>query len=498
MSAAEPASSSPSCAATGLPEILACDALTLSHRIRRREHSCVELMQATLAHIEALNPCFNPLVSRIEPELALREAREKDRLLDQGLWQGWMHGFAQAPKDLTAVAGMPTTLGSRALAQQVTGHDSAVVERLRREGAILIGRSNTPEFGLGSHTYNALHGVTGNAYDPARSAGGSSGGAAVALALHLLPVADGSDMMGSLRNPAAWNNVYGLRPGFGRVPMVPAADVFYQQLATEGPMARNPQDLAWLLSTLAGPDARAPLSLRDDPLQFRQSLACETRGWRIGWLGDLGGYLPMEPGLLARQQQALAHFDTLGCRVEAVVPAFDMARLWRCWCTLRQLMLAGHLAALHADPASRALLKPEALWEFEQSQRLDAAAVAEAFATRSAWYAVVLALFDQYDYLVLPAAQCAPFDARLHWPAQIDGRAMDSYHRWMEVVIGPSLAGLPTAGVPAGFDADGLPHGLQIMARPQAEWALLQLCAAWYEATPWRHRRAPVLQTPQA
>jgi amidase len=491
MSAAEPALFR--CAPpVGLPDILACDALTLSRRIRAREHSCVELMQATLAHIEALNPRFNPLVSCIEPELAARGARERP-LLTRPL-AGLDARFPQAPKDLTAVAGMPTTLGSRALAHHVTGHDSAVVERLRREGAILIGRSNTPEFGLGSHTYNPLHGTTGNAYDPARSAGGSSGGAAVALALHLLPVADGSDMMGSLRNPAAWNNVYGLRPGFGRVPMAPAADVFYQQLATEGPMARNPQDLAWLLSTLAGPDARAPLSLRETRCSSA-SPGLRDPGWRIGWLGDLGGHLPMEPGLLALQQQALAHFDTLGCVVEPVSPGFDMAGLWRCWCTLRQLMLAGHLAALYADPASRALLKPEAVWEFEQSQRLDAAAVAEAFATaapgmRPCWRC------SSTTTTWCCRRPSAPFDARLHWPAQIAGRAMDSYHRWMEVVIGPSLAGLPTAGVPAGFDAAGLPHGLQIMARPQAEWALLQLCAAWHEATPWRQRRAPVLQTP--
>ena len=227
-------------ASVALPDILAADALTLSRRIRSRELSCLELMQATLVHLDALNPRFNAVVSRIEPELALRQARDKDQLLDQGQWQGWMHGFPQAPEDLSATAGLPTTFGSPALAGNMTAHDSVVVERLRREGAILIGKTNTPEFGLGSHTYNPLHGVTGNAYDPTRSAGGSSGGTAVALALHFLPVADGSDMMGSLRNPAAWNNVYGLRPGFGRVPMAPAADVFYQQLGTEGPMARNP------------------------------------------------------------------------------------------------------------------------------------------------------------------------------------------------------------------------------------------------------------------
>ena len=483
-------------ASVALPEILSTDALTLSRRIRSRELSCLELMQTTLVHLDALNPRFNAVVSRIDPESALRQARDKDRLLDQGQWQGWMHGFPQAPKDLTATAGLPTTFGSPALAGNVTAHDSVVVERLRRDGAILIGKTNTPEFGLGSHTYNPLHGVTGNAYDPTRSAGGSSGGTAVALALHFLPVADGSDMMGSLRNPAAWNNVYGLRPGFGRVPMAPAADVFYQQLGTEGPMARNPQDLAWLLSTLAGPDARAPLSLLADPLQFRQPLQAELRGRRIGWLGDFGGHLPIEPALLAANRAALAHFDTLGCPVEEVAPFFPMERLWRCWCVLRQLILAGHLAGLHGNPATRELLKPEARWEFEQSQALDAATIAQAMATRTEWHAAVMKLFERYDHLVLPAAQLPPFDARCHWPQQVAGRAMDTYHRWMEVVIGPSLAGVPTAGVPAGFDADGLPQGLQIMARPQAELALLQLCEGWYQATPWRHQRPLVLRSP--
>ncbi|CAJ0782301.1 Acylamidase [Ralstonia condita] len=479
--------------ATANQDIVQWSAIELSTRIHRRDVSCVEVMEAFLAQIDRLNPAVNAIVARVDAEAALEQARMRDAQLSQGRSGGWMHGFPQAPKDLAATAGLVTTMGSLALANHVPTHDSIVVERLRRQGTVLVGKTNTPEFGLGSHTYNRVYGTTGNAWAPARSAGGSSGGTAVAVALNMLPVADGSDMMGSLRNPAAWNNIYGLRPSLGRVPYGPTADVFFQQLGTEGPMARNPQDLAWLLATLAGYDPRAPLSLGDDPSCFTQPLQRDFRQTRIGWLGDLGGYLAIEPEVMAVNTRALETFHTLGCHVDAVSPFFPMDALWECWCTLRSWMVSGNLGPLYANAQTRELLKPEAIWEVEQGQRRSAADISRATATRSRWYQALLAQFAHYDFLVLPCSQVAPFPAEEPWPKTVAGRAMDTYHRWMEVVIGPTLAGVPAASLPSGFTADGLPLGLQVIAPPRSEFALLQLAAAWHEAFAPAQRRSPLL-----
>lgn len=309
----------------GHEEIVALDALPLSAAIRRRELSCREVMQAYLAQIERFNPRVNAIVSLQAESRLLAQADERDRQLARGEWLGWMHGMPQAIKDLAATSGIPTTLGSPLFAGQVPEHDAIVVERVKSSGAIVIGKTNVPEFGLGSQTYNPLFGTTRNAYDPARIAGGSSGGAAVALALRMLPVADGSDMMGSLRNPAAYNNVYGFRPSQGRVPHGPQAELFVQQLATEGPMGRSVADLARLLATQAGYDPRCPLSLRDDPRRFADDLGRDFRGARLGWLGDYAGYLPMEEGVLELCEAALGDFAELGCEVEACLPDYPLA-----------------------------------------------------------------------------------------------------------------------------------------------------------------------------
>ncbi|SDK37741.1 amidase [Pseudomonas delhiensis] len=479
--------------ATPLDEdIVALDALPLSEAIRSRQVSCREVMQAYLAQIDRYNPRVNALVSLRPAEELLREADEHDRLLARGHWRGWLHGMPQAPKDLAACAGLVTSMGSPLFARQVTAHDAYVVERARRAGAIFVGRSNVPEFGLGSHTYNTVHGITGNAYEPRLSAGGSSGGAAVALALRMLPVADGSDMMGSLRNPAAFNNVYGLRPSQGRVPFGPSNDLFVQQLATEGPMGRSVADVAALLRTQAGHAPGAPLSLRgggdlDGPLER------DFRGARIGWLGDFDGYLATEPGLLQLCEAGLADFRALGAEVEPCRPDYDMARLWHCWLVHRQWLVAGNLAPAYADPALRRQLKPEAVWEVESGLGLDAADVYQASLDRSDWYRALQKLFERYDYLLLPSAQVFPFDAQRAWPDAIAGRPMDTYHRWMEVVIGATLAGLPAMNVPVGFNPAGLPMGVQILGPAQADLAVLQLAHAHERQTRWVARRPPAL-----
>ncbi|MBI6944264.1 amidase [Pseudomonas putida] len=471
--------------------IVALDAHGLSQAIHARQVSCREVMQAYLGHIERFNPLVNALVSLRDGEVLLGEADQCDAQLARGQSRGWMHGMPQAIKDLAATAGLRTTLGSPLFAEQVPTQDAISVARVRASGALIVGKSNVPEFGLGSQSYNMLFGTTTNAYDHSRVAGGSSGGAAAALAMRLLPVADGSDMMGSLRNPAAFNNVYGLRPSQGRVPYGPTPELFMQQLATEGPMGRTVTDVARLLSVQAGYDPRVPLSLRDRPRDYAVGLQRDFTGVRVGWLGNHDGYLPMEDGVMGLCEAALADFAELGCRVEACQPGFDMARLWQCWLIHRHFLVHGNLGAAYADPRKRALLKPEAQWEVEGGLRLTAAQVYRAALDRSAWYQAMSRLFERYDFLLLPAAQVFPFDAAVPWPKVVGGRAMDTYHRWMEVVIGPTLAGLPSMSVPVGFNAAGLPMGLQIIGPAQADHAVLQLAFAHEQLTRWVERRPP-------
>lgn len=469
----------------------ALDAVELARAIRTREVSCREVMLAYLARIDALNPRVNALVSLQDRDGLVTQADDRDAQLARGEWLGWMHGFPFAVKDLVATAGIHTTLGSPLMRNFVPAEDSIMVARLKAAGAIMIGKTNTPEFGLGSQTYNTVFGATGNAYDARKTSGGSSGGAAVAVALRLVPVADGSDMMGSLRNPAAFNNVLGFRPSYGRIPAGPAPEVFLQQLSTDGPMARTMSDLTMLLSIQAGPDPRAPLSIAEDPARFAQPLERDLTGARIAWLGDLGAHLPFEPGILALCRNALASLEGAGCVVEDVVPDFPYEHLWNAWCLLRHWLVSGRLNDFYQDPAKRPSIKPEAIWEIENGLALRAIEVIEASRVRTAWYQVVRRLFETHDYLVLPSAQVFPFAAETHWPDHVGGRKMDTYHRWMEVVVPGSLLGCPALNVPVGFNDDGLPMGMQIIGRHQADLAVLQLGFLYEQSTGWVRKRPP-------
>ncbi|HUN49762.1 MAG TPA: amidase, partial [Candidatus Sulfotelmatobacter sp.] len=415
----------------------------------------------------------------------LAEADAADAAVARGDSLGPLHGLPHAIKDLALTKGLRTTYGSPLFADFIPTVDTVSVERIRRAGVVLIGKTNTPEMGLGSHTYNPVFGITRNAYDPAKSAGGSSGGAAAALALRLLPVADGSDMGGSLRNPAAFNNVFGLRPSQGRVPYAPVADGYFSQLSTDGPMARSIADLALLLSVQAGYDARAPLSLDGEGAALVQGLEADPRGRRLAWLGDLGGHLPFEPGILELCKQGLALLGDLGCTVEPAAPDFDWEKLWQAFVAIRQFNVGGRYRALYDDPAKRTRLKPEMQWEIEHGKRLGALEVFAAAEVRTAWYNRALELFRTYDGLLLPTAQVFPFTAETHWPDRINGKAMDSYHRWMEVVVPGTLSGCPVISVPVGFSAAGLPMGMQIIGRPRGERALLQLARAYEQVCPW-------------
>ena len=468
-------------------DILELDALELSSALERRDLSVREVMQATLDRIAAVNGTVNAIVSLRDPDALLAEAAAADNS-PRG---GWLHGIPIAIKDLANAEGLPTSQGSPIFAGQMAVQDDLPVARIRAAGAIVIGKTNTPEFGLGSHTYNPVHGATTNPYDPARSCGGSSGGAAAALATRMLAVADGSDMMGSLRNPAGWNNVYGMRPGWGTLPGEPAGDLFLHQLATAGPMARCPADLAALLDTMTGADPRQPLSYGQ--AATLPQLADDLPSQRIGWLGDWDGALPFEDGLLDVSAAALAQMGGLGHEVVPVNAPYDSGAIWDSWITLRSFAVAGGARALHENPDTRAMLKPAAIWEIERGLALSAMDVQRASEIRSDWFRKAVTLFESYDVLVLPSAQMWPFDVTLDYPKEIAGTTMDTYHRWMQVVIPASLLGLPVVNIPAGFGQNGLPAGLQLIGPKGSDARLLQLAQQWHEATRWPQKRPPVI-----
>ena len=465
-------------------------AYRLAAALGSRELSCRELMQATLARIDALNPAHNAIVSLRDGDALLAEADACDRAIaaepTPELPRSFLFGLPQAIKDVVPTAGLRTTFGSPLLADNVPTTDALMVQRMKAAGCIVIGKTNTPEFGLGSHTFNEVFGATRNAFDATKSAGGSSGGAAVALATRMLAVADGSDSMGSLRNPAGWNNVFGFRPSQGRVPAWPAQDAWVTQFATEGPMARTVLDLALLLDVQAGYDPRAPLSLASEP-SFASRLesnadAPTARPARIGWLGDLGGYLAMEPGVLDTCERALTRLSGAGAKVEPIPLGFAPERLWDAWLTWRWWLVNGRIAPFLEKPENRARIKPEALWEHDQGARLSAAQVMAASVERTAFHQHVLGLFGRVDFLALPSAQVWPFPVEERWPKEIAGRAMDTYHRWMEVVVIATFAGLPAVSVPAGFSSSGLPMGLQLIGPPRGDLGLLRLAGRYEEA----------------
>jgi amidase len=459
--------------------ILEMGAHALSRSIHSKQVSCREVMAATLARIAQVNPSVNAIVSLRDADELLQEAERYDALLAQGQSMGWMHGIPQAIKDLAPTKGLRTTMGSPLMHDFVPKEDGLMVQRMKAAGAIVIGKTNVPEFGLGSHSFNPVFGATLNPYDLSKTAGGSSGGAAVALATGMLSVADGSDFMGSLRNPAAWCNVFGMRPSQGRVPMWPVTDVWTAQLGTEGPMARDVKSLALLLQTQSGFDVRTPISIAAPAIFHWAEGSFDMKNKRVAWLGDLNGYLPMEPGVLEVCGHGLKRLEGIGCRVDPTALGFAPERVWDAWLVWRKALVASRIAPFLLQPANRDKIKPEALWEHDSAQSLTGAEFMHASATRSSFYQHLLSLFEKYDYLALPSAQTFAFDAKLRWPQEINGKAMDTYHRWMECVIYATFAGLPCISIPCGFNAAGLPMGMQIMGKPQDDVGVLQLAAAY-------------------
>ncbi|MHC1999154.1 amidase [Methylobacterium sp. CM6241] len=463
--------------------IVGLDATQMMAAIRDRHISCREVMEAHLDRIALVNGRVNAIVSLRDRGRLLTEAHAADADLRRGLWRGPMHGLPHAVKDLAPTRGLRTTFGSPIFADHVPKEDALFVERLRAAGAILIGKTNVSEFGLGSHSYNPVWGTTLNAYDPALSAGGSSGGAAVATALHMVPMADGSDFAGSLRNPAGWNGIFGFRPSQGRVPSLPGPEGYIQQLATDGPMARNVTDLALLLSVMSGPDPRAPLSLAEPGLTA-ELLPGRVEGARIGWLGDFVGALPLEDGILPLSQTGLSALEAAGCRIEETGLGISRDEIWASWLVWRHVLVGSRYRPLYDDLIKREQMKPELIWEIEGSLGLSADDLYRASVARTRLYQRFLALFADFDALALPSAQVFPFAQAEPWPTIIAGTSMDTYHRWMEVVVPATLSGCPTICLPLGpWAPDGRSSGLQLIGRPGQDRALLCIAHAFEEVS---------------
>lgn len=476
-----------------ISDIVMLDAVALSSAIHARRLSCVEVMSAYLDHIERLNPKVNAIVALEDRGRLIAQARERDAQCARGESMGPLHGFPHAVKDLQFVKGVRSTQGSPILKNFIPTADNLMVERLRKAGAIIIGKTNTPEFGIGSHTYNPVYGMTRNAYDQTRSAGGSSGGAAVALALRMAPLADGSDYGGSLRNPAGWNNVIGFRTSVGRVPN-DARDLWLPSIGVTGPMARNISDLSLLLSAQAGYDARAPLSIEGDGKAFQGSLEASFKGKRIAWAGDFNGYTPYEPGVLDVCKKALEVFESLGCAVDEAQPDYPLDAVWQATLRIRSWQQGGALLAFYNDPAKRALLKPEAIHEIELGLKQSAYDITAASVVRSEWYQAVRRMFETYDYFIVPTAQVFPFDVQISWPREIAGHKMETYHEWMKAVLLVSMSGCPALAVPAGFGGErNLPIGIQIIAPNHQEIDCLRLGHAYVSAANWTDPRLPPL-----
>jgi amidase len=480
-------------ATTPAADITGWNAIELSQRIRTKQVSCVEVMDAYLGRIGRLNPRLNAIVQLADEGNLRAQAAERDRQLARGEYLGWMHGFPHAVKDTAWAKGFISTSGSPLLKDFVAPEDAVIVERMKAAGAIVIAKTNVPEWALGSNTFNPIYGTSWNPYDLKKTPGGSSGGTAAALAARMLPVADGSDMAGSIRNPSAFCNIYGLRPTAGMVPMAPIPEVFVQQIAIEGPMGRTVNDVAMLLSTLAGYDPRAPLSINVDATKFAGPLDSDVKGKRIAWLGDWNGFFAMDPGVMDVCRQAARVFESMGCIVEEALPEFSPELLWKTWLTQRAWIIGNYLGHYYEDPKKRALMKDSAQWEAQRATTISAADVFQSSMDRSAFALAARAFFEKYDFALSPTAQVFPFDATIPWPRTVGGRTMETYHQWMGIVLPWSLGGNPVMNAPAGFSADGVPMGIQIVGARQSELELLKMAKAYETATGWVQKRPPAI-----
>ena len=450
-------------------------AVELARLIRSKQLSARDVVGAHLTQIERINPGVNAIVTLVADQ-AMERARLADDAFARGDAIGPLHGLPIAHKDLQPTKGIRTTFGSPIYEHFVPAEDSLLVERLRGAGAITVGKTNTPEFGAGSQTFNPVFGATLNPHDRTKTCGGSSGGAAVALATHMLPIADGTDMGGSLRNPASFCGVVGLRPSPGRVPSWPAAAA-WSTLSVDGPMARSVADVALMLSAIAGPDPRSPIAIDEPGSRFSQSLAREFKGTRIAWWKDLGG-VPVDRRVREAVNAQRAVFESIGCRVDEAEPDFtDFDAVFK---IVRALAFVTGVAPRIAGHRDR--VKAPILWEIDRGERLTAAEIAWAETRRSELYHRMRRFMEPYEFFVLPAVQVPPFSVDQEYPTHIEDVVMESYIDWMKSCYYISVVGNPAISVPCGVTPDGLPIGLQIVARHRDDWGLLQIAHAFEAA----------------
>lgn len=466
-------------------------ATELARRIRSREVSAVEVLRAHIAQVERTNGQVNALVTATFDQAEL-DAKRIDAAIAKGEPVGALAGLPVAHKDLHVTKGVRTTFGSPIYRDFVPDVDAIIVERLKRAGAVTIGKTNTPEFGAGSQTFNPIFGATRNPWDLAKTSGGSSGGAAAALACGMVPIADGSDLGGSLRNPASFCNIVGFRCSPGRVPNWPTLSAWFPH-SIIGPMARTVGDVALMLSAIAGPDARSPISLHESGERFAQPLARDFKGVRIAWSPRLGG-LPIEPDVLSVLNQAVPRFADIGCEVELADPDLHDAD------EVFEVLRANQFELAYGDllRTKRSQLKQTVIWNIEAGARITGPQIAQAERKRTEIFHRMRTFFDKYEFLVCPVTQVMPFDVNVEYPTEIDGVRLDNYLSWMKSCYLISATTLPALSVPAGFGAQGLPAGLQIVGRSLDDFGVLQLAYAFEQATGFHQRRPPLAAEPQA
>ncbi|HET9158120.1 MAG TPA: amidase [Myxococcaceae bacterium] len=464
-------------------------ATELARLYRRRKISPLEVMRAVLARIDAVNPRVNAYVT-VASEQALAGARRATQLLDRkSSTLPPLHGVPVSIKDLFATKGIRSTWGSLIYKDHVPDADDLIVQRLKAAGAIVVGKTNTPEFGAGGNTFNAVFGATRNPWNPALTCGGSSGGAAVAVATGMGPLALGSDLGGSLRTPAAFCGVVGFRTTPGLIPSHPRT-LAWDTLGVAGPIARTVGDVALALTAMAGPDDRGPLSYEVDTSQFTRAVkAPSIRGWKVAWTPDLNGLIPVDEEVRRVAHDAVRVFRGLGARVETACPDFsevpDIIRGTR----------ALTMVALHADRLAkwRESMQKELVLDTEQGLGLTTRDLARSEILRSVLWQRVRTFMATRDLLVLPTVAVPPFPVEQPYLTQINGRPLDNYFQWFSLTYGITVTGLPAISVPCGFTRSGLPVGLQIVGRRRQEATVLSAAAAFEAAAPWSGRRPPVV-----
>ena len=448
----------------------------LARLIRAKKLSAREALDAHLKQIHRVNPKVNAIVTLV-PDLAIAAAKRADEAQARGAVLGPLHGLPVAHKDLVDTQGIRTTYGSPIYRNHIPDSDDLIVQRIKRAGAVTLGKTNTPEFGAGSQTFNTVFGATLNPYDTTKTCGGSSGGAAAALACGMVPIADGSDTGGSLRNPAAFCNIVGFRPSPGRVPN-PKAAFGWWTLSTSGPMARSVADVALFLSAIAGPDPRAPLSNPEPGSVFAGQLDRKFTNTRVAWFKDLGG-VPFDPRVRAVVDSQRRIFEQLGCIVEQAEPDFTGADF--AFKTLR----AWNSANTHGERirTQRSAYKETLLREVEEGLRLTGPDIARAEKLKADVWRRFQAFLEKYEYFILPTTQVPPFDVKQQFPPEVNGVKTATYIDWMQSCWYISTAANPAISVPAGFTPEGLPVGIQIVGRYHADFAVLQLAHAFEQAT---------------